>query len=107
MNYKLLSDWVFYNNAVHFYGASYQHIQLVTTIYDCSGISSKPEMQRLIKSEMDNYFIENYEYFFKLLIDINKSYKLQISKLQNSSFVARLFFKLYKIKKKFYLYNIH
>jgi glycosyltransferase involved in cell wall biosynthesis len=107
LNYKLLSDWVFYNNAVHFYGATYQHLQLITTIYDCSGISSKPETQILIKSEMDYYFIENHEYFFKLLIDINKSYKSQMFKLQNSSFFTRLVFELYKIKKKYYLFNIN
>lgn len=50
-NFKIVSDWEFFVCAICKYNVTYKHLDLVTTIYDGLGISSKPENNELDKQE--------------------------------------------------------
>jgi glycosyltransferase involved in cell wall biosynthesis len=67
--YKIISDWVFYNNVIIFDKRSYKHIDLVVSIYDMHGMSENHSNLALMRDERAAYHVTNYSENFRKLLD--------------------------------------
>ena len=111
-DFKIVSDWEFFINAICKFNASYCHINIPISYYDGTGISSLKENNKLFSKELEislnkhfPLFIKDYKEFktsndilqsnrFKMLLELEKS---KISKKINS-LVLRILLKLFRGK---------
>ena len=96
--YKIISDWVFFMEAIFFHNATYKYVDLTSINFDGSGISNQAKYLRTIISEQLDYISKR----FPSKVDLYKS---------NSPYVKKYFrsmsrWKKYVLKFLFIKYNI-
>ena len=67
--YKIISDWVFFMEALFFHNATYKHIDSTVSFFDGSGMSQNHENTKLIISEQLDYITQrfpSYVRYYKL-----------------------------------------
>jgi len=69
--YAIIADWVFYNRALLIKKTTYKHIDMVITVYDGTGLSSKIENIEKREKERDGFYKEIAPFVIKELL-INK-----------------------------------
>lgn len=95
--YKLISDWIFYNEAIFLDSASYKYVDLVIANYKSGGISSNVKLAEI---ERKKYLEGNQsKLFFQLLNEFHKINLINES-LQNIVFI-KLYLRSIKFIKKF------
>jgi hypothetical protein len=77
-NYKIISDWVFFMEALFFHNATYKYVNVTAINFDGSGISNQTKYLRTIINEQLDYII----YRFPFKVDLYKS---------NSPYVKKYF----------------
>lgn len=76
-NYKIISDWVFFMEAIFFHGATYIHVNEVVSVFDGHGMSQNNEHTSLIISEQLDYISKrfpSYINYYKLNSPYVKKY---------------------------------
>ena len=63
-NYKIISDWAFFLDAVIKSNVSYLYVDTNVSIFNLNGVSSQPESYKIISEEMDLHFLNNYYYHY-------------------------------------------
>ena len=71
---KIVSDWKFFLNAFSSPELNFKHINVVISVFDINGISSKEENKELIIKEKTDTLKELYPFFYA---DINKLHDLK------------------------------
>ncbi len=99
-DYKMLADWVLYNEVVLFEGGSYRHIDVVIVNYDANGFSSKPENATIMKNDRNKFFTENSEFFIPHIFE-NYEVQKNKSKITKSKDINRFFQAFVLFKKTF------
>ena len=77
LRYKIISDWVFFMEALFYHDATYVHVDNVVSVFDGHGISQKDENVLLIITEHIDYISKrfpNYLKFYKLNSPYVKKY---------------------------------
>lgn len=77
-NYKIISDWVFFMEALFFHNATYKYVDVTAINFDGSGISNQTKFLRTIIIEQLDYISKR----FPFKIDLYKS---------NSPYVKKYF----------------
>jgi hypothetical protein len=77
-NYKIISDWVFFMEALFFHNATYKYVNVTAINFDGSGISNQTKYLRTIINEQLDYISNR----FPLKLDLYKS---------NSPYVKKYF----------------
>lgn len=62
--YKIISDWVFFIDAIVAQNVRYKYIDNIISVFNLNGISSQPGSYKIITQEMDLHFKDNYYYFY-------------------------------------------
>ena len=83
--FKIVSDWEFFINAICKYNASYRHVNQPISIFNLDGMSSKIETQELIWQERNEVLKKQFSSF---LPDYNKHMEVEnsLNLLTNSRF---------------------
>ena len=63
-NYKIISDWAFFLDAIIKSNVSYLYVDTNVSIFNLNGVSSQPESYKIISEEMDLHFLNNYYYHY-------------------------------------------
>jgi glycosyltransferase involved in cell wall biosynthesis len=63
-NYKIISDWAFFLDAIIKCNVSYLYVDSDVSIFNLNGVSSQPSSYRLIHAEMDMHFKNNYLIYY-------------------------------------------
>ena len=97
-SYSIISDWVFFMEALFFHNATYKYVDITSINFDGSGISNQSKYLRTIISEQLDYISKR----FPSKVDLYKS---------NSPYVKKYFrtmprWKKYLLKFLFMKYNI-
>jgi glycosyltransferase involved in cell wall biosynthesis len=69
INYKIVSDWIFFWDVIIKYKASYRHVDQLISIFDLNGVSSQPSSYKIIRSEINQHLKQKYWFtyqYFKL-----------------------------------------
>lgn len=93
--YKMLADWVLYNEVVLLEKGSYRHIDLLIANYDANGFSSKPENKTIMEVDRNKFYAANVEYFIPLLTDKIENLKKRNTKLRSLR-ILKFYFKIKK-----------
>lgn len=97
VDYKLISDWIFYNEAIFLGNASYKYIDLIIANYESGGLSSNI---KTAENERKKYLEETQsKLFFQLLKEFNKIHLIN-ERLQNILLI-KLYLRLIKLIKRF------
>ena len=96
--YKIISDWVFFMEAIFFHNATYKYVDVTAINFDASGISNQTKFLRTI-------IIEQLDYILKRFPTKVSLYK------ENSPYVKKYFrtmprWKKYFLKSIFMKFNI-
>lgn len=93
-NYKIISDWVFFMEALFFHNATYKHIDIKVSFFDGNGMSQCFKNTQLIISEQMDYINQRFPEFLNY-------YK------RNSPYVRRYFRQMPRWKRFFkrFLFN--
>jgi glycosyltransferase involved in cell wall biosynthesis len=82
-NYSIISDWAFFIDAIIKKKVSYQYVDSVISVFNLNGVSSQSNSYKIINSEKDIHFRNNYVFFFifsktRWLLNyyMNKSFQL-------------------------------
>lgn len=67
--YKMLADWVLYNEVILFDGGSYRHIDMVIVNYDANGFSSKPENAAIMQKDREKFYFDNSTFFIPHILE--------------------------------------
>lgn len=100
--YRVISDWIFFIQALLFNNGTYKHIDLIISICETEGVSLNPSSEELIRSEHVRFSNESLKYFKDDYDELEKNqilcerldYKLLMRFGQ--SFLFRLIFRIYR-----------
>lgn len=94
-NFKIVSDWEFFIYAICKREVSYQHLDLLVTNYDATGISSNTENHPLMFVEREASL---NKYFPEFIADYNYLKKVKLKKVEQLLFIKQfpLAFKILK-----------
>ena len=59
-NYKIISDWVFFMEALFIHNVSYKHVPIVITDFEGGGVSSLSANTKLIVKEQIDYILKRF-----------------------------------------------
>lgn len=90
-NYKIISDWVFFMEALFFHNATYKYVDVTAINFDASGISNQTKFLRTIIIEQLDYISKR----FPIKVDLYKS---------NSPYVKKYFRSMPRCKRLFKKY---
>jgi hypothetical protein len=91
--YKIISDWVFFMEALFIHGATYKHINHTVSLFDGNGMSQNNENTSLIITEQLDYIkkrFPSYLGYYKLNSPYVKKYFRRMPRWQR--FVKRFLF---------------
>jgi hypothetical protein len=96
--YSIISDWVFFMEALFFHNATYKYVDITAINFDCYGISNQNHYLKKIISEQFDYILKR----FPSKIDLYKA---------NSPYVKKYFrimprWKKYIMKYLFFKFNL-
>ena len=91
-NYKIISDWVFFMEALFFHNAAYKYVDVTAINFDTSGISNQTKYLRTI-------IIEQLDY-------ISKRFPAKVSFYKMNSPYVKKYFRSMPRWKKFFLKSI-
>lgn len=83
VHYKVISDWVFFMEALFYHNASYKHVDLDPICFDGSGISNQNNYLKLIIKEQLHYISNRFPeqiYLYKTGSPYVKKYFRQMSR---------------------------
>lgn len=87
--YKIISDWVFFMEALFYHNVSYKHIPHVISVYEGGGLSSRSNSTKLILWEQIDYILSRFPDY----IDYYKSNSPYVKKyLRQKSRIVRWFY---------------
>lgn len=87
---KIASDWKFSFLAITKYGASYQHLDFIPTIYNGEGLSSTPDGNDRLKLEKNAILAENIDIVLEELIKIGSLHDRLCNRINKSSTIRFL-----------------
>jgi len=100
-NYKIVSDWDFLCRALFLNNCSFQSVSEIISIFDTTGISSKPESSSIAQLErsqtLNKYFsryIDDYSLFY------NKAIYNFLNQLKHRRRLKRIFLNIIKVLNK-------
>jgi glycosyltransferase involved in cell wall biosynthesis len=106
-NYKIVSDWYFFFKAIFKENASLKYIDINTTYFDITGISSADptlsgkEKDVILKQELTTEQYQDYLFQKNLLKSRPKAKEYDIIKSKKLLwFIVRAYFKLFRVKLK-------
>lgn len=109
--YKYVSDWSFFVDAIFKYNCSYYHINLTVAIFNTDGVSSQKENIEKINNERESHLFNNYKNMYISLLNRSKQ-KTVVFALEHPNnkfllFCTNLTDKLLTIKNKLKKLNIN
>lgn len=92
LNYSIVADWVFVNNAIIKKNCSWRHIDLVIPVFDTNGISGDANLRG---QERRKYLQENFDKAFLHELDAYNMRNSRIKdKKKNKKFILKVFAKI-------------
>ncbi len=91
-NYKIISDWVFFMEALFYHNATYKYVDVTAINFDASGISNQTKFLRTI-------IIEQLDY-------ISKRFPTKVSLYKDNSPYVKKYFRAMPRWKKYFLKSI-
>ncbi len=73
--YKILADWVLYNEVVLLEKGTYRHINFVIANYDANGFSSKPENKIIMQNDRYKFYSSRIDFFIPHILENFESLK--------------------------------
>ena len=105
--FKIISDWLFFIEALLSYNESYQHIPIVVSHCETEGISNNPQNCNLMDEEFNKglrkimpLFADDYIELKNLRKEVSSPFYNFVKRIKNSLWF-RIIWKVYKIKDKY------
>ncbi len=83
---EIIADWKFFVDAIFKYNASVKYLDLAVTVYDFTGLTSKPESWPLMEAEKKKVLENEYPHIYNEVKEL-LAFKKEYSLLSKSRFV--------------------
>lgn len=88
LHFKIVSDWLFWLDALIEHKASYQHIPLTMTFFAMDGISCQPAGSSALAAERKRILLEKYSLFLSDYNLLNELEQYQLNWQSSQSFIV-------------------
>ena len=100
LQYKMVADWVLYNEVIHLDKGSYRHLNYTIVNYDTAGFSSDPKNKMIMQADRDRFYASHSDYFMPLLLDKYNALKKEYGSITSRKSV-KMVLRLAKLLKPF------
>lgn len=97
LNYQMLADWAFYNEAIIKYNRTYEHKEFFVSYYDMSGFSSNPKNKNVMQKDRMLFYTKHADVLMPILLEEYYYLRKKLRKFNKSKLIKLLL----KIEKNF------